>query len=128
MSTLRVDNFQAADGLSPAFPSYGVAKAAANYDQVTPATNESENVSSISDDATGVFTINFTNNLGSTAYAVSGMVCGTDTNRTIVISGTTGNVVNNKATSAIEMNAGVGSTGSSNDFPENSVLVTGDLA
>ena len=61
MSTIRVDNLQASDGLSPAFATNGVAKGLSNYDQVAVSVTSSENVTSISDDAAGTYTVNLTN-------------------------------------------------------------------
>ncbi len=61
MSTIRVDNLQASDGLSPAFAAGGVAKARTNYDQVAVSVTSSDNVTSVTDNATGRFIVNLTN-------------------------------------------------------------------
>ena len=71
MSTLRVDNLQASDGLSPAFSTVGVAKGNWWYNQITPATNRSANVSSITDNSTGNHTINWTNTFNAADVAVT---------------------------------------------------------
>lgn len=47
-----------------------VAKAWVNYNQSTPAINDSFNVDSVTDDAAGEWTINYTRNMGNANYAV----------------------------------------------------------
>lgn len=70
MSTLRVDNLQASDGLSPAFVSGGVAKAYLRYNQITPAVAASENVTSVTDSATGTWIVNLTNSMADANYSI----------------------------------------------------------
>lgn len=73
MSTLRVDNLQASDGLSPAYATSGIAKVWLRYDQIDVAIDASENVTSATDNAAGDFTVNFTNAFTALeAYSVSG--------------------------------------------------------
>jgi hypothetical protein len=72
MSTLRVDNLQASNGLSSAYSTVGVAKVAWAYEQVgTPSTIRGDNVSSITDGGTGLHTINATNNFDAADMAVA---------------------------------------------------------
>lgn len=71
MSTLRVDNFAPSAG-GTSFGIEGVAKALVNYNQTVPTVNGSENLSSVTDNAAGNFTMNLTNAMANTAYAGSG--------------------------------------------------------
>ena len=68
MSTLRVNTLQDATGSNqPAM--VGAAKAWVNFDGTgTVAIRESFNVSSITDNATGNYTVNFTNAMSDTNY------------------------------------------------------------
>lgn len=69
MSTIRVDNLQASNGLSPVFRTYGVAKAVGHWNQSgTPSEYESDNVSSWTDTATGRFRMNLINSMATTTY------------------------------------------------------------
>jgi hypothetical protein len=73
MSTLNVSNIT--DGTDTVGTSYvvnGSAKAWARYDGFTPALNESFNVSSLTDDATGDQTLTFVNSMSSTNFAFAG--------------------------------------------------------
>ncbi len=72
MSTIAVDNARPSAGGTSYSLTSGVAKALAVYDQTVPATDVSFNVSSISDDATGRFTVTFSNSFGDTDYSVVG--------------------------------------------------------
>lgn len=79
MSTLRVSNIQDTSGgntSTPAGIANGIAKAWVNFDGTgTIATRASYNVSSITDNAVGDYTINFTSAIGSGTpadYAVVG--------------------------------------------------------
>ena len=70
MSTLRVDAITNQAGTTQ--PDIdGVAKAWVNFDGIgTVAINESFNVSSVTDNATGKYTVNFSTNLSDANYAV----------------------------------------------------------
>lgn len=61
MSTLQVDNLAPRLGGTSFSVTDGVAKGHWWYNQITPATNRSANVSSITDNSTGKHTINWTN-------------------------------------------------------------------
>ena len=72
MSTLRVNTLQDATGSNqPAM--VGAAKAWVNFDGTgTPSIRQAFNVSSITDNGTGDYTINFTNAMVDTSYSVCG--------------------------------------------------------
>jgi len=73
MSTLQVTNIQAT-GESGSRAVSGVAAAWVNFDGTgTIATRDSVNVSSLTDNNTGDYTVNFSNNMGNTNYAWSGV-------------------------------------------------------
>lgn len=67
MSTLVVDNL-AAQGGGTAFSHDGVAKLLYTYVQSTPAATATVNVSSITDNSTGDFTVNATNSMGNNSF------------------------------------------------------------
>lgn len=51
----------------------GLAKVWFNYDQIVPAIDDSLNMSSVTDDATGKFSPTYTNNFATAHYAAAGM-------------------------------------------------------
>jgi hypothetical protein len=112
MSTLRVDNLQPSDGLSPAFSTVGVAKAAFVYDQDTPTVTRSNNISSVSDDATGLFTSNITNSFDAADYTT---LLGTGEGATVGIRG------------ICVRNGGTGKTTSACEFQSHTTAATIDL-
>jgi len=69
MSTLAIDNFQPSAG-GTSFGIEGIAKVRWAYDQTTPTVLGSVNVSSITDNAAGDYTPNFTNNMNDANYSV----------------------------------------------------------
>lgn len=71
MSTIGVDNIAPSAG-GTSFTTEGVVKGRLNYNQGTPAVRDSMNVSSVTDNATGDFTVNFTNAFSDGEYAVLG--------------------------------------------------------
>ena len=69
MSTLRVDSLLNAAGNESPISIPGTAKAWVNFNGTgTPAIRDSFNVSSITDNGTGDFTVNFATNMPSTSY------------------------------------------------------------
>lgn len=64
MSTIKVDNLETVAGV-PLHP----AKAWVNYNQTTPAINGSSNISSMTDDSTGVYTANFATSMSGANYS-----------------------------------------------------------
>ena len=104
----------------------GVAKAWFHFDQTgTPAIDDSLNASSLDDDGTGQATINYTNNMSGSHYAVGG-----DTT-----SGNAGSTMytmnfHTSTTSNVEMDSWYISTGNATqqDTTDNRGIVMGDLA
>lgn len=77
MSTIRVDNFGPSAG-GTTYSARGIAKAWVNFDGTgTIASRDSENVSSLTDDGTGLYTVSFTNAFSAADYAIAGF-CGSD--------------------------------------------------
>jgi hypothetical protein len=81
MSTLRVNTLQDAagnNGLTPAQISNGIAKAWVNFNGTgTVAIRSSNNVSSITDNGTGLYTVNFSTAFSDSSYVA---VCGANPN------------------------------------------------
>ena len=73
MSEIRATTISDAAGTGPiTLTGQSAAKAWARYDGFTPALNESFNVSSLTDDATGDQTLTFVNSMSSTNFAFAG--------------------------------------------------------
>lgn len=69
MSTIRVDNFGPSAG-GTTYSARGIAKAWVNFDGTgTIAARDSENVSSLTDNGTGNYTVNLSNAFGAAEYA-----------------------------------------------------------
>tara|TARA_Y100001938_G_scaffold137986_1_gene202905 strand:- start:787 stop:1173 length:387 start_codon:yes stop_codon:yes gene_type:complete len=128
MSTLNVDalvgNTSAnaitvrGEGTATTSLQQGLGKAWNNVTQGTSAIQDSYNISSISDDATGRFTQNYTNNMSNDLFSVSG-TCQNAGN--IATTGTFGS-------SATQFQTVVTSTASANDYDDACNSVHGDLA
>ena len=71
MSTIRVDNFTPSAG-GTAFSISGIAKLELAYNQQTPAVLKSVNVASVTDNSTGNFSVNQTDNSSTANEAVQG--------------------------------------------------------
>ena len=71
MSTLKANTIQSTSGGACAFTKQEGVKARLNYNDHTPATRESFNVSSISDEAAGKFKPTWTNNFGNANYSAT---------------------------------------------------------
>ena len=71
MSTLKVDTLQSTGSAATTFTKQEGVKARLNYNDHTPATRESFNVSSISDEAAGKFKPTFTTNFGNANYSAT---------------------------------------------------------
>ena len=73
MSTLRIDNFGPSAG-GTTYSARGIAKAWVNFNGTgTIAARDSENVSSLTDNGTGDYTVNFSNAMGNANYCAVGM-------------------------------------------------------
>ena len=121
MSDIRVDTISAADGTSPAtLTGQYAAKAWINFNGTgTPAIRESGNISSLTDVATGRFTLNFSTAMTDANYAVVGSG-GNDSNdlRTINI-----NFDVAPTSSAVQINC-TSANNTTNDTAYNAVTVT----
>lgn len=74
MSTIRVDNFGPSAG-GTTYSARGIAKAWVNFNGTgTIATRDSENVSSLVDDGTGDYTVNFSSVFTDLDYCVAGSI------------------------------------------------------
>ena len=71
MSTIRVDNFGPSSG-GTTYSARGIAKAWVNFDgSGTIAARDSENLSSLTDNGTGDYTVNFSSNFNAADYVLS---------------------------------------------------------
>lgn len=71
MSTLKADTIQSTGGGAATLTKQFAAKVWVNFDQNTTA-QDSENVSSLTDNAAGDYTVNFTNAMSNANYAYNG--------------------------------------------------------
>ena len=130
MSTLRLTTISNQTG-SASVPSdtviNGSAKAWVNFNGTgTVAIRASFNVSSITDNGTGDYTVNFTNALPDANYGVSFgalSVSATQGTQTAVIKGTLATGATNKTTSTLQILAAVTSAASVNDSADISVSI-----
>ncbi|ADD94772.1 hypothetical protein [uncultured phage MedDCM-OCT-S09-C399] len=126
MSTLKVATIQDTSGNNSSTPNQvaqGRAKAWVNFDGTgTVSIDDSFNVSSITDNSTGNYTINFTNAMSNAEYAVAGSV--ETTNATSVVVTTFGTSGNSRTTSGVRIAASFSNT--IVDAVECSVIVFGD--
>lgn len=137
--TLHADTIEKANGDPVDLTGQYASKALCNYDQSTPEIEGSHNVSSVTDNSTGDYTINFTNAFGSTAdrYVTSLMWnTGDDSSTqgaTDARAGLNTNIdYQSLAVGSLRMNTWFQSHGSSNggafDGSATSTKVVGDLA
>jgi len=71
MSTIRVDNFGPSAG-GTTYSARGIAKAWVNFNGTgTIAARDSQNVSSLTDNAVGDYTVNFSNAFGAADYSIT---------------------------------------------------------
>ncbi len=71
MSTIKVDTVQSRGGSTVALTGIMTAKYFVHYNQATPAVLKSLNSSSVSDDSTGHFTINYTSSFSDANYGLN---------------------------------------------------------
>ena len=126
MSTLKVNNIKDASGGTSNLKIDGAAKAWVNFDGTgTVSIDDSFNISSITDNSTGNYTINFTNAMPNAEYAVAGSV--ETTNATPVVVTTFGTSGNSRTTSGVRIAASyIQSSIQVVDAVECSVIVFGD--
>ncbi len=76
MSNIRIDNIAPSAGGTYRNAPRGIGAAWVNFNGTgTPAIRDSENVGSITDNGTGNYTVNFTNNMGNANYVTASMAC-----------------------------------------------------
>ena len=128
MSTLKADTIVAADGSSPVtLTKQEAAKVRCRYNQATASLESGDlNVSSISDDSTGLFTVSITSSMNDALYSVSGLggEHGNTNNATWI---SKNNTQADYSTSAVPVATWMYS-GTFVDSERNSVIVFGDLA
>lgn len=76
MSKLVVDTIEdrsASEEVDATYVVHGTNKLWVRYNQTTPAVNDSLNVSSVDDDATGDFSVNLTTSMSDANYGITGM-------------------------------------------------------
>ena len=121
MSEIRANTFSDSAGTGPAaLMGQWAARGFVNYNQVTPAVLKSGNVSSVTDNTTGTFTVNHTASFSDALYAFAGST------ESIRVAGV--DVNNDPTTSAFR---GI-TTQSNNNFTQDrdfsSFVFVGDLA
>ena len=147
MSTLKTSNIQDTSGNNNSTPeqiNQGRAKAWVSFDGGTGTTGQNDvtmldsfNVSSVTDDGTGTYTVNFTANMSNANYAVAGMLANTTTDfasdATSATRGPVGVFLRGTVaptTSGVSLETRYGSTAGHNgavaDFSHVSVVVFGD--
>jgi hypothetical protein len=111
--TIVADTIQNGTGTSTSMNNaiYGSAKAWVNYNLVSQTINSSFNISSVTYNSTGNFTLNFTTALSSSTYAVCGAVEGSSGNNALDIyaSGGIGTAATLKTTTQLQVYASGGS-------------------
>jgi hypothetical protein len=123
MSTLKVDNLLNAAGNESPISVPGAAKAWVNFNGTgTVAIRDSFNVGSITDNGTGDYSINFTNNMSNTNYAFAGNGSLENANAADarIVTGQT------RATSSLRINTTYSNGAGGYDTPGINVVVFGD--
>ena len=125
MSTIRVDNFGPSAG-GTTYSARGIAKAWVNFNGTgTIAARDSENVSSLTDNGTGDYTVTFSSAFGAADYAWS-CFAGNDGATAVGRALTTNAAPTASAFRFITYTADTGSTG--NDGAVTTGIAHGDLA
>lgn len=129
MSTLKVDNLLNSAGNESPISIPGAAKAWVNFNGTTGTVNQSNvtirgsyNVSSVTDNGTGDYSINFTNNMSNTNYAFAGNGSLENANAADarIVTGQT------RATSNLRINTTYANGSGGYDTPGINVVVFGD--
>lgn len=129
MSTIRVDNFGPSTG-GTSYSARGIAKAWINFNGTgTIAARDSENVSSLTDNGTGDFNINFANSYAAADYVTKGQMA-FDTNVTTVVYSVQPRNASTITTSYAGVYSVYGGSGGGgvSDYSYNSFISFGDLA
>lgn len=111
----------------------GIPKAWVNFDSnaATLSVQDSFNVTSMTDNAVGDYTVTFNNDFTGTNYCAGGLSGGqiaTDVQRCMAIQGTTAGGPSNKLAGECDVNGFDSANGSLIDNAENNALFIGDLA
>ena len=140
MSTIKVDTVQSSGGGVVTLTNQSAAKMVINYDQIADTVRSSLNVSSVSDNSTGDFTITFTASKNDINYSPSSSSLAYATSDRIgnfvgirVTSGSTPNARSvGLFTGSLRINSGYGASasgaGNEADADANCVQTFGDLA
>ena len=141
MSSLKVDTIQNRSGGAVTLTNQSAAKMVINYDQIADTVRSSLNVSTVDDDATGQFTINFAASFNDINYSPSStclaMAAGSDRVGNFVgVKITSQSTPNARSvglfTGSIKIDCGFASSDSSDaneeDNDVNGVQIFGDLA
>lgn len=113
MRLTSAGDLQMNSGYGSVATAYGC-RAWVNFDGTgTPAIRASGNVSSITDNGTGDYTVNFSNAMPNTNYAVAGVCVGSTTNAFSMICGAGGSVLN---TGSVRFGIIAASTGTLQDY------------
>ena len=121
MSTLKADTIQSTSGGAATLTKQSAAKAWVLYDQTNNTNRGSDNISTITDTSTGLFTLNYTNSFSDAYYATTGSG---NQNRRFQVDGTT---LSEQTTSAVDCRITTESTTVS-DITTIGVNIHGDLA
>ena len=126
MSTLKVTNIQAT-GETASRAVSGVAAAGANWNGVSFAVRDSTNVSSVTDNGTADFTMNYTSSMSSAEYMFAGMrgrarASGAQDGTLVIFDSSAA------PTSSTTRVRSYNESFSSEDFHRNCVMIFGDLA
>ena len=127
MSTLKADTIQNTSGGAATLTKQEGAKLRCRYNQATASLESGDlNVSSVSDDATGLFTVSITSAMNDALYAVSGYggEHGNVNDATFISKKSTQSDYSTTAAPVVTWNY----QGSHRDSERDSVIVFGDLA
>lgn len=122
MSTIRADDVGPSAGGTTRALVRGTAAAWVNFNGTgTVAVRDSENVSSLTDNSTGSYTINFTNTMSSSNYSLTVQVGGSGARNWV------NSPFGNRAASYVDMFT-YNTSGVSTDYESNNNAIHGDLA
>jgi hypothetical protein len=127
MSVIRVDNFGPSAG-GTTYSARGVAKAWVNFNGTgTIAARDSENVSSLTDNGTGAYTTNLTNNMANANYFASSLTSGDAAAASIAFENNSGANRSSATTGGLAIQT-TNNAGSAADRASVNVAIHGDLA
>ena len=125
MSTIRVDNFGPSAG-GTTYSARGIAKAWVNFNGTgTIAARDSENVSSLTDNGTADYTVNWSNAFATANYAATYGAQYSSTSIVGLVCETTGTT---RTTAALQVRSSNSAAAAAIDLPAVQVAIHGDLA